>query len=471
MNVFEPDLTQEPFTLANVRYVIFMKVNKRVKILLLLIPIFVFFEVLILLPRPQTSIAYGIPPTNGQIPYRQVGFANELLEKSRGSLDFLRETQQKLYLHLKLQIVGLDETNYIIESNFHNLSIRKILFQELRSSTKNLGGNALGSIEAIEKGFLIVTREGKVNVFDSLQTSLLEIGQLIGIKSDSSNIEGLRDSIVISEDDSEINLVSSYSVIRDIKGKPCFDVRVFLWKIHKEKIWKIELGAEIFSTNECVKKSLAHAAGVGARLSYINNNKSILISLGEMNEIHPEKTFYGKITEISLDGTSDTKSFSQGYRNPAGMTISNGNVYVANQGPKGGDTISLVGRGSDFGWPKQSFGTEYAFSGYPNPKNVEEISKYNQPDLVFVPTYAFSDLNTSRVNRLDFWSNQEDSLDLLATSLKAESLLRCRISPLRNTVIYCEPIYLGERLRSVSTNETTIAILSDSGHIFLVERQ
>lgn len=448
-----------------------MKLNKRVKILLLLIPIIIFFEVLILLPRPQTSIAYGIPPTNGQIPMRQVGFANELLEKTRGSLDFLRETQQKLYLRLKLQIVGLDETNYFIESNFHNLSVRKILFQELRSSTKSLGGNALGSIEAIEKGFLILTRDGTINHFDNLQTSLLEIGQLIGVKGDISNIEGLRDSIVISEDDSEINLASSYSVIRDIKGKLCFDVRVLLWKIHKEKIWKIESGAEIFSTNECVKESLAHAAGVGARLSYFKDNKSILISLGEMNEIHPEKTFYGKITEISLDGISKTKTFSQGYRNPAGMTISNGNVYVANQGPRGGDTISLAGRGSDFGWPKQSFGTEYAFSGYPNPKNVEEVSEYNQPDLVFVPTYAFSDLSTSKVNRLDFWSNQKGSLDLLATSLKAESLLRCRISPLRNTVIYCEPIYLGERLRSVSTNETTIAILSDSGHIFLVERQ
>jgi len=448
-----------------------VKVNKGVKILLLLIPIIIFFEVLILLPRPQTSIAYGIPPTNGQIPYRQVGLANQLLEKTRASLDFLRETQYKLYLHLKLLIVGLDETNYLIESNFHNLSVRKILFQELRSSTKELGGNAIGSIEAIETGFLIVTRHGKVSAFDSTQTSLLEIGQLKGIYGDSSNIEGLRDSIVISEDESVVNLASSYSVIRDTKGKLCFDVRVFLWKIHKEKIWKIESGAEIFSTNECVKESLAHAAGVGARLSYFKDNKAILISLGEMNEIHPEKTFFGKITEISLDGTSKTKSFSQGFRNPAGMTISNGNVYVANQGPRGGDTISLVGRGSDFGWPKQSFGTEYAFSGYPNPKNVEEVSKYNQPDLVFVPSYAFSDLNTSRVSRLDFWSNQEASQDLLATSLKAESLLRCRISPLRNTVIYCEPIYFGERLRSVSTNVTTIAILSDSGHIFLVERQ
>ena len=471
MHISEPDLMQDCFNLANLRYVIFMKLNKKVKILLLLIPVFVFFEVLILLPRPQTSIAYGIPPTSGQNPWRQVGFGNELLEKTRGTFEFLKSNQQKLYLNLKLKFVGVDETNFFIESNFHNLSVRKILFQELRNSTKNLGGNALGSIETIEKGFLIVTREGKVDVFDNLRNSLFEIGHLKGIKGDSSNVEGLRDSIVISEDETKISLASSYSLIRDVKGKLCFDVRVFLWEIHKEKTWKIESGAQIFSTNECVKESLAHAAGVGARLSYFKDNKSILVSLGEMNEIHPNKTFYGKVTEIFLDGTSRSRLFSQGFRNPAGMTISNGNVYVANQGPRGGDTISLVTQGSDFGWPKQSFGTEYAFSGYPNPKNVEEDRKYNQPDLVFVPTYAFSDLNTSRVNRLDFWANQESSLDLLATSLKAESLLRCRISPLRNTVIYCEPIFLGERLRSVSTNETTIAILADSGHIFLVERQ
>lgn len=451
--------------------VLSMKVRKRVKILLLLIPIVVFFELLILLPRPQTSIAYGIPPTNGQIPWRQVGIANELLEKTRSSLDFLRNTQQRLYLHLKLQILGLDETNFVIESNFHNLTVRKILFQELRNSTKNLGGNALGSIESIEKGFLIVTRDGTVNIFDYIDSSLFALGNLKGIKGDKRNIEGLRDSIVISEDEAKINLASSYSFIREINGKLCFVVKVFLWNISKEGIWRIESGAEIFSTNECVKESLAHAAGVGARLSYFKDKNSILISLGEMNEIHPENTFYGKITEISLDRTLKTKPFSQGYRNPAGMTISRGNVYVANQGPRGGDTISLVSPGSDFGWPKQSFGTEYAFSGYPNPKNVEEIGKYNQPDLVFVPTYALSDLYASRVNRLDFWSNQEGTLDLLATSLKGESLLRCRISPLRNTIIYCEPIYLGERLRSISTSESTIAILSDSGHIFLVERQ
>jgi len=447
------------------------RVKKRAKILLALIPLIVFFETLILLPRPQTSIAYGIPPTNGQIPWKQVGFANEMLEATRGSLDFIRNTQQRVYLHLKLQILGFDETNFVIESNFHNLAVQKILFRDLRNATKNLGGNALGAIEAIEKGFLIVTRDGKVNLFDDKNRSLMLIGTLTDIKGDSRNVNGLRDSIVVSEDKSKINLASSYSIISEINGKFCFEVKVFLWSINKERLWKIESGPEIFSTNECVSESLTHAAGVGARLAYLKDKNSVLLSLGEMNEIHPEKTFYGKITEIYLDGNLKTKSFSQGYRNPAGMAMSGGNVWVANQGPRGGDTISLVTSGSDFGWPEQSFGTEYAFSGYPNPKNVEESGKYNQPDLVFVPTYALSDLHASRANRLDLWSNQKGSLDLMATSLKGESLLRCRISPLRNTVIYCEPIYFGERLRSVSTSNSTIAILSDSGHIFLVEKQ
>jgi Glucose / Sorbosone dehydrogenase len=449
-------------------YFKFLKILKSSLVLILLI---VFCETLILLPRPQTSIAYGIPPTSGQIPWKPVGFANEMLEKTRGSLDFIRNTQRRVYLNLKLQISGLDETTFIIESNFHNLVVRKILFSDLRNTTKKLGGNALGSIEAIEKGFLIVTRDGKVNVFNDKNRSLLLIGNLTGIKGDKRNIEGLRDSIVVSEDRSKINLASSYSVISEINGKFCFGVKVFLWNINKDGIWKVELGPEIFSTNECVSESLAHASGVGARLAYLKDKNSVLLSLGEMNEIHPEKTFYGKITEIYLNGNSKTKSFSQGFRNPAGMTISGGNVYVANQGPRGGDTISLVTSGSDFGWPEQSFGTEYAFSGYPNPKNVEENGKYNQPDLVFVPTYALSDLHASGANRLDFWSNQKGSLDLLATSLKGESLLRCRISPLRNTIVYCEPIYFGERLRSVSSNNSTIVILSDSGHIFLVEKQ
>jgi hypothetical protein len=446
------------------------KFIKLVRIFFPLILLLVFIEILILLPRPQTSISYGIPPTNGQIPWKQVGFANKTLEKTRVALDSIRKTQQKIYMHLKLQTLGLDEANFVIESNFHNLAVRKILFRDLKNTTKNLGGNALGSIEAIDKGFLIVTRDGKVNLLNGENRSLILLGSLDGIKGDGKNVQGLRDSIVISEDKSKINLASSYSVVIENNAKLCFEVKVFLWNIDKEGVWKIESGSEIFSTNECVSESLAHAAGVGARLAYLKDANSILLSLGEMNEIHPEKTFYGKITEIYLDEKSKTKSFSQGYRNPAGMTNSGGNVYVANQGPRGGDTISLVTRGSDFGWPEQSFGTEYAFSGYPNPKNVEDIGKYNQPDLVFVPTYALSDLHASSVNRLDFWSNQKGSLDLLATSLKGESLLRCRISPLRNAVIYCEPIYFGERLRSVSTSNSTIAILSDSGHIFLIEK-
>ena len=173
------------------------KFKKLVRIFFPLLLLLVFIEILILLPRPQTSISYGIPPTNGQIPWKQVGFANKTLEKTRVALDSIRKTQQKIYMHLKLQTLGLDEANFVIESNFHNL----------KNTTKNLGGNALGSIEAIEKGFLIVTRDGKVNLLNGENRSLILLGSLDGIKGDGKNVQGLRDSIVISEDKSKINLL------------------------------------------------------------------------------------------------------------------------------------------------------------------------------------------------------------------------------------------------------------------------
>ena len=201
----------------------FKPINFKVsKITILFILLIVFTEILILLPRPPTAIAYGIPPTSGQIPWKSVGLANQTLEKTRDSLDFIRKTQQKAYLYLKLQILGLDETNFVIESNFHNLAVRKILFRDLQNTTKNLGGNALGSVEAIEKGFLIVTRDGKVNLFDEKNRSLFLLGVLDGIEGDKRNIQGLRDSIVVSEDKSKINLASSYSFISEINGKLCF---------------------------------------------------------------------------------------------------------------------------------------------------------------------------------------------------------------------------------------------------------
>ena len=98
------------------------KFKKLVRIFFPLILLLVFIEILILLPRPQTSISYGIPPTNGQIPWQQVGFASKTLEKTRVALDSIRKTQQKVYMHLKLRTLGLDEANFVIESKSYKSS-------------------------------------------------------------------------------------------------------------------------------------------------------------------------------------------------------------------------------------------------------------------------------------------------------------------------------------------------------------
>lgn len=417
-----------------------------------------------------TSISYGIPPTSGTLPHTKTGFSSALFQAQK-KLNHIYEIEKKILTEIKLKLSDEVKSTFYIETNFHNLNVRKVLFKAMREQARSLGGNALGNIEAVKGGFLIILRNGTIYFFNSSDRKLTFIGTLKAIQADTSNIQGLRDSIVIRQNKSLITMVSSQTYI-DIRSEiPCFLTKVFIWEVLKSSQHSVKRGSTIFETDECVKESLAHAAGVGARLTHIEERNSVLLSLGEMNEKHAQDSDYGNIIEIFLNDSYESKIFSRGYRNPAGLVDYKGNVYVANQGPRGGDTISLVQRDSNFGWPNQSFGTEYAFSGYPITKNSEEDARYSQPDQVFVPTLAFSDLNINQYRRLDFWQNQESDPDLLTTSLKAESLVRCRTSPRFKKVIYCEQVYLGERLRSVSSDNQLILVLSDSGYIFQIERQ
>ena len=431
---------------------------------------FFVIQILVVLNQNPTAIAYGIPPTNGKLPHASTGIT-KIIDEAQESLNRIKQMETSALLKLRLTLFGdLRSTKYI-ETNFHDLKVEKVLFKELRSAAKRLGGNAIGSVEVVQGGFLIITRDGLVYFFDNLKKAINYLGALEEVIGDQSNVIGLRDSLVIEENSSETTMVSSQTYI-DIDNKiSCFRVKVFLWKITKLSEIKAIKGPNLFETRECVSESLAHAAGIGARLTLLGERNAVLLSLGEMNELHPRNSVYGSIVEISLGQPGQSKIYSRGFRNPSGIVANMSRVYVANQGPRGGDTISLVPRGSDFGWPNQSFGTEYAFSGYPNAKNVEEDNRYNQPDQVFVPSWAFSDLSINRYSRLDFWQNQVGDFDLLATSLKAESLARCRVSPKDQKVIYCEPIYLGERLRSVSSDSSLILILSDGGYIFQIQRR
>ncbi len=150
---------------------------------------------------------------------------------------------------------------------------------------------------------------------------------------------------------------------------------------------------------------------------------------------------YGKVVEINwLTGSS--KIISSGNRNMQGIAVgSDGSVFTAEHGPRGGDKINRHMPGSNFGWPLRTYGTQYNLMPWPNADPYGRMDGFDAPVFAYVPSVATSDLLLLQ-GFSDAWNG-----DLIVGSLKAASLFRIRLEG--NRGVYSEPIYIGYRIRSV----------------------
>ena len=91
--------------------------------------------------------------------------------------------------------------------------------------------------------------------------------------------------------------------------------------------------------------------------------------------------------------------------------------------------------------------------------------------LTFLPSPAFSDVDVTPTRFIPEWKNQYGIPDILITSLKGNSIYRCRITNKDFHIIYCEQIDLGERLRDIAvSSEGEFAILTDDAEIKILTR-
>ncbi|WP_300514450.1 PQQ-dependent sugar dehydrogenase [Aliiroseovarius sp.] len=72
-----------------------------------------------------------------------------------------------------------------------------------------------------------------------------------------------------------------------------------------------------------------------------------------------EDNSYGKIWQIDPEaGTA--RIVSIGHRNPQGLVVTQeGRIWSSEHGPQGGDEINLIRKGSNYGWPLVTYGTNY----------------------------------------------------------------------------------------------------------------
>ena len=94
--------------------------------------------------------------------------------------------------------------------------------------------------------------------------------------------------------------------------------------------------------------------------------------------------------------------WSYGHRNPQGLVIDaqNGQIWLHEHGPQGGDELNLVQRGHNYGWPAITYGVGY--DGKPI-TSLTHADGMEQPLYYWVPSIAVSDLALYQADHAPQW--------------------------------------------------------------------
>jgi cytochrome c2 len=154
------------------------------------------------------------------------------------------------------------------------------------------------------------------------------------------------------------------------------------------------------------------------------------------------EALYGKTILIHLaDGSHEV--YTSGHRNPQGLFIDNtGTVWETEHGPQGGDELNILTKGTNYGWPLVTYGTDYGSSAWPLNKHQGRHEGFQPPAYAWVPSIGVSNLIRLQGEAFPNWKD-----DLLVSSLHGKTIYRVRLEG--HTVVYAEPIAVGDRLRDI----------------------
>ncbi len=173
----------------------------------------------------------------------------------------------------------------------------------------------------------------------------------------------------------------------------------------------------------------------------------------------------GKIMRMDL-GTLESEIFAIGVRNPQGLYLDDqGRIWETEHGPQGGDELNILYEGENYGWPEVTLGTEYGNQPWPFNPSQGRHEGYREPIYAFMPSIGISNLTMADARQFPNWKG-----DLLVASLRKQTLFRLRLRG--ESVVYAEPIPLGERLRDILTlPDGSLALYSDSDNIILIRNK
>ena len=285
-------------------------------------------------------------------------------------------------------------------------------------------------------------------------------------------IKVVRNGAIVAELEGvpEVMSASPYDGLLDIKIDPDFETSPYLYLTYTRGtatarigvIYRARLegnrlvdGQELFSTSPP-----APTGGPNITRIQFLKDKSLIVGIGSSGQpgsgmVQRVDGHIGKIIRINRDGSvpndnaiavadSNAKPelLATGFRSPGGFALDDdGQLWVLDIGPLGGDELNLLEAGGNYGWPLLSWGFDYSGRAMSDQQTAAE---YVDPVVVWSPSIAPSGLTYYGGSTFPAWQG-----DLFIGALSGQAIRRLRI---RDGKLLHEERLLAnfnERIRSV----------------------
>ena len=170
----------------------------------------------------------------------------------------------------------------------------------------------------------------------------------------------------------------------------------------------------------------------------LSKHHGVVVRLNEDGSVPSDNPYVGK------DGARP-EIWSYGHRNAQGLAVDpeNGNVWITEHGPQGGDELNLIAPGVNYGWPVIGYGVNYRTGSAIH--DATHRDGMEQPEKVWVPSTGVSGLALYRGDAFPNWrghllagglSGQRiDLLELDGTEVIREEILVRGIGRVRDVRI------------------------------------
>jgi len=174
----------------------------------------------------------------------------------------------------------------------------------------------------------------------------------------------------------------------------------------------------------------------------MQSNVGKIVRLHDDGSIPADNPF---VDYLSVDAFVDDEGvypeiWSLGHRNPLGMTFDlDGQLWVIEMGPAGGDELNRIVRGANYGYPLVSNGQHYDGRDIPD---HDTNSDFEQPVLWWTPVISPAHLMAYSGDAFPEWHG-----DLLAAGLSSRAIIRIHINGDNATEV--ERFPMGAPIRSI----------------------